>query len=258
MFGLSIAAYFDDYCICEPRAYGTSGKGTLRHLHEKVFGIPLAVGPKDVPPRAVNSFLGVLTDLSRFESQGTVTLKPKPERIEKFVRRIRSAINNYSIPHAECASLCGKLEFTLTAAAGRVGRAALASLYRFCNEGSGAGGDLTIEAEEALRFFFDLLPRLPPRVVRYREAKRRPVVIWTDASYSRTSAAGCLGLVLYDPEVREHVSVVFTAAGVAHVSIIVVPERPTAKKPDSPTSDSPLISREHSSLKSKPTIYLRP
>ena len=44
LFGLWIAAYFDDYCICEPYALGMSGKSALRHLHERC---PVSHSPRE-------------------------------------------------------------------------------------------------------------------------------------------------------------------------------------------------------------------
>ena len=54
----------------------------LRRLHE-LLGIPLADNHKDIPPRAINAFLGVITDLSRSAS-GAAVMRSKPERVAKL------------------------------------------------------------------------------------------------------------------------------------------------------------------------------
>ena len=203
-FGVPCAAYFDDYDVCEPSWATPSGKGVLRRLHEWL-GIPLATNEKDVPPRPVNAFLGVITDLSR-AVQGVVTMRSKPERVAKL---ILSAEKYWAAgpPSDELKHFLGKCEYLHTSAvAGRVGRAAIGMLKRWdhARKGRKLGPDEQEEwdeiAREALEFLVHILPRLPVRVFRFKAKQRKPVILYTDAMYETSTGEARIGIAIFDPE----------------------------------------------------------
>ena len=202
-FGLPVAAYFDDYDICEPLATGRSPKRSLRFLHE-LMGIPLSDGDKDVESKPANPFLGVITDLSRI-CEGLVVMRPKPSRVARLVLGMRKALHDDEFSGGACSRTAGKLEFTVTSAGhGRVGRAALSALraYQRAREKPADGEEgIPHYVRVALEFFIQILPLLPPRVFNLRKAKARPLVVYTDAMYA--AGKGQVGIVIFDPEWRE-------------------------------------------------------
>ena len=215
LFGVACAAYFDDFDTCEPAYAGRSGKDILRSLHgyltlgsddtelQRVPGIldiPLA-SAKDRPMLPVAPFLGVVSDLTAI-SRGIGILSPKPDRVAKLLREIPQILEKGSLPPSHAKKLAGKVFFLLSTAFGRVGRPALASLFRHA-AGPEDGGDepFSWEVRAALEFLLALLPYLPPKRIIFGRRRRRPVLVWTDAAYSRSSdPPGRLGAVVFDPE----------------------------------------------------------
>lgn len=199
LYGSPCAAYFDDYCMVEPLWCRDSAKVALRRVH-RLLGMPLAVGPKDVPMRFANAFLGVIFDLSRFHIDGTVVLKSKPERVAKIVTQMTDSLLVGVLPQWRRKSLAGKLVYT-TGSTGysRVGRAAIRLLYD-----TSESEEISPGLAEALRFFIALLPLLPARLIRLRAKRLRPIVVYTDAMYEdKKSPPGRIGIVIYDPEAPE-------------------------------------------------------
>ena len=207
-FGVPTCSFFDDHDVCEPSHSRGTGKLVLRKLHEWL-GVPLAEGLKDVPPRPVNTFLGVISDLSRFR-EGIAVLRSKPSRVASLVVAVESYLSSGELPSEELKHFLGKCEYVQTSAtAGRVGRAALGMLRagaKASSESSGRGsgesrgslGELTVEA---LLFLLSVLPLLPPRVFSFRVQgpRKPPIVLYTDAMYETSSRRGAIGIALYDP-----------------------------------------------------------
>ena len=107
------------------------------------------------------------------------------------------------LPSGLCASLCGKVEYTASSAAfGRVGRAPLAVLREWQHgQGRKRGRPISEAVREALAFFVQILPSLPPRKFFFRRRKRPPIILYTDAMYDPgKSPAGMVGVVVFDPE----------------------------------------------------------
>ena len=203
-FGIPCGAYFDDYDICGPDWAAASAKVVLRQLH-LWLGVPLAEGLKDVPPREINPFLGVVTDLSQFR-QGIVFMQSKPERIAKLIDSIERYLE-HGIPSAEARHFFGKLEFVRSSAtAGRIGRAAIGILRRATGAGGQSGAlDESVTAavvREALIFLYFLLPRIPRRRFHFcgDRHSRPPIALYTDAMYEAKAAQPArIGVALYDP-----------------------------------------------------------
>ena len=204
-FGLPVAAYFDDYDICEPLSTGRSPKRALNFIHE-LMGVPLSIGDKDVSTRPSNAFLGVITDLSRIV-EGIIVMRSKPSRVAKLVLAMQQACDEGFLSYGECGRMAGKLEYTVTSASsGRVGRAALAALraYQRFQHRQGADdseGWMPDYLWIALQFFIELLPLLPPRVFDLNRRPRSPVIVYTDAMWA--SRAGYVGIVIFDPDHSE-------------------------------------------------------
>ena len=204
-FGVPCAPFFDDYDTCEPCYAGRTGKVVLHTIH-RWLGIPLALGDKDVPFRHANPFLGVISDL-RGVTQDFMDMRAKATRIANIVVTIERFLSSGIAPYGQLESLCGKLEYTLTSSCHmRFGRAAMSALREFLKESKRhhahdpyESDHLTGAAALALHFFLQLLPRLPPRRFLFRQRRRKPVLVYTDASFTRWHGGlGMIGIVIID------------------------------------------------------------
>ena len=53
---------------------------------------------------------------------------------------------------------------------------------------------------EAISFFIALLPIIPPRKFRFKRATRKPIIVYTDAMYTKgASIPAAIGICIYDP-----------------------------------------------------------
>jgi hypothetical protein len=145
---------------------------------------------KDVEMAVHNPSLGVITDFSRFESLGLVTIRPKPSRVAKLVKGLQAALKDDFIPSSQAGKWAGKLEFlTLSSEFHQVGRAAIEE-FRSFRASTRSGGrrssvlerGLPVGLKEAMRFLVILLPRLPPCTIDVRNPIEPLMVIYTDAA----------------------------------------------------------------------------
>ena len=204
-YGVPCAPFFDDYNTCEPCYCGRSGKDALHQIH-RWMGVPLDTGDKDVPFSSATPFLGVITDLSRV-TEAWVTMRAKPERVGRIVASIERFLSSGIAPYGQVESLCGKLEYTLTSSCNmRFGRAALSALREYLKDSKRISDPMEVDhlngpASQALHFFYQLLPLLPPRQFAFRKQQRKPVLVYTDASFTRWGAGvGMIGIVIIDLE----------------------------------------------------------
>ena len=202
IFGVPNAPYFDDTDVTDVRTLCSSAKHCLRRV-SAWSGVPLAVGAKDVRPGFSHPFLGVISDLSRFASHHEVFLRSKPGRVAKIVATCEEALLCGACSRDILVGLCGKVEFCcMSAGYHRVGRAALTAI-RDATKGDWKESDPLPEAVlAALRFLAQMLPCLAPRRFQFRARKRRPIIVYTDAMFSRWGhrRKGAMGAVIYDRE----------------------------------------------------------
>ena len=215
-FGVNVAAYFDYFATVEPAFAGRSGKHVL-HALGVLMGSSLS-SEKDVPMRSLNVFLGVVADLSGFVPHATVTLTPKPERVKAIVSALRAAVAaNHFESWADVARWCGKVEYLACSTGyGRCGRAPLAAIRAWAKSRRGDrhkpsdSHDFTEAVAEAISFFIALLPLIPPRKFRFRRAARKPIIVYTDAMYTKgATIPAAIGICIYDPYAKhkwEHAS----------------------------------------------------
>ena len=192
--------YYDDYCTVDPHAGGDSAKRALTRLMRRL-GFPFTEDPKKcIPMRRSVTFVGVVTDLARF-FDGIVEYALKPGRAEKIGARITGLLEARVASSAARASLVGKLQFALSALYGHVGRGALRAIID--SDGDASHGT---PLWAALSFFLTFLPTLRGRVRRLGPARRRLVLVWSDAMYTRSAAgseanlsdATGIGFIAYD------------------------------------------------------------
>jgi len=231
-FGVPTAHYVDDFQVIDVAAAKSSGQDVVYEIHCQVgdgiaAGQPRAVisAPaielaKRKPMAPSNQGLGVVVDLSKAHTEGTVTFLPSANRIKHILEMWASAKRSNRMTTGEASTLRGKRQFLLECAQGRVGRASSLSLV----QREYYDGEQT-EFSEALQHAYDfdaaLLPNLPLRVELVEPSDVRPLLVYTDAMFRprkrkrrdcdddvleawKAKFVSKLGIVLYDPHCDPH------------------------------------------------------
>ena len=229
LFALIVDHYYDDFILPDLEAGLRSsldvledfilmcGNGSRRAEFQPVRS-PELDPKKTKEPLRSNVVLGVTADLSSASSTPpSVRFRAESERIQSVLAAFRAAYARGTLRPHEASSLRGKLFFVLSSAFGMVGRAATLPLvqrqYRDSRPFSFLPGS---ELHHSLLFFEALLPSLPPLHVPLLQSRRRPLLVYTDASFSTKRAragdhsrecrdphahlVGFLGAVVYDPD----------------------------------------------------------
>ena len=128
-------------------------------------------------------------------------MRVRPDRVSRLVQRLEEVVDEGSMPASIAASINGKLQFTLSWAFGRFGRAALQPLTEaMSSRGAWRGGPLTAGQRASLRFFVSILPELPKHVVRLAEMERRPSLLLSDARWEEDDDdPAAIGFLLATP-----------------------------------------------------------
>ena len=147
-------------------------------------------------------FCGVVTDFSHLAERGEVSVCVDEERRRKVALMCEEG--QAALPPSAASQLHGKLQFTLSWAFGRVGRAALQPISRRAQSKRRFHSEVTPAIRRALSFLKDVVEQLPPRVISLDVAARSPVLIWSDAMWEAEAmepAGG--GFVIVIPEEGE-------------------------------------------------------
>ena len=205
IFAVMVGQYFDDYMTIDTVAGGTSAQDSLILCHDLVG--PSLIEPKKHKAMAdYNVGLGHEIDVSWVCAEYAVYVRCTPDRIEKVLHAFFIArAANYLSP-GDASTIRGKLGFLLTAAAGRVGRAATQPLLQreYFDRDFSFGAAMRDMAE----FFEALLPRLPALRIPIEHDDRPPVILYTDAMYNppsshRSAQVSRLGAVTFHPDFAE-------------------------------------------------------
>jgi len=225
--GVPTAHYVDDFQIVDVAAAKASGQDIVYEIHCQV-GDGIAAGQprpfisspavelaKRKPMAPSNIGLGVMVDLSKAHTEGTVAFMPSANRVKHILEMWAKAKRSNRMTSGEASTLRGKRQFLLECAQGRVGRASSLSLV----QREYHDGDET-EFSEALQHAYEfdaaLLPNLPFRVELVEPPNVRPLLVYTDAMFRprKRKRRDCdddvleawkarfvskLGIVLYDP-----------------------------------------------------------
>ena len=224
--------YYDDFIVPDLQIAGRSGLDSIEtiilHLADGVRRSPRALvrAPELDPEKTEetapsNTLLGVVCDLSRAHlPEAVVSFRVDAERVAAVLASFETAFAAGTLSPHEASRLRGKLFFVLSAAFGAVGRAATLPLvqrqYRDTSHSFLAGSEL----HHSLLFFQALLPRLPRLSLAVVPSDEPPLLIYTDASFSRKrnlrrlgasaavdlpggSLSGALGAVVFDPVTNE-------------------------------------------------------
>ena len=211
LLGVSCSRYFDDFA-CAEAAFAKGGQQLLRDyaalLRLRFAGAYLGEPhSKSVGPAAVNTFLGVTHDFTRFPREQVSTACVDAARLLDLASDIQSILEAGSFAaSAGPLKLAGRLQFTLSWGVGRFGRAALNPLH------AAAAGGRSERISDALRAALEFIqallvdpvtgvPRLQPRVFRHRRSRRPAVLVWSDARWEADDEkpAG-LGFVVFFPK----------------------------------------------------------
>jgi hypothetical protein len=200
-FAIAMAAYIDDNMIVDL----VSGKDSAQESvvgQYGAIGIPLAPEKrKRLAQRQVE--LGVVCDLSNANTDGVVSLSPTEGRKEAILQDLRAARDKNYMSSGEAQRMSGRLGFLLSTAFKRVGRAATQPLIQRAHIDVETG--FSESMEHMLEFFEVLFPLIPPKIinvfpVRTQAAQTKPLIMYTDACFSREYAG--LGAVLIMPSGR--------------------------------------------------------
>ena len=161
---------------------------------------------KHQPLRAANKLLGVNANLASVHlPHGYAAFTATESRVGNILRMLTEGKERNCLEPGTAEEIVGKLGFTLQTAAIRVGRAVIGVLSKHAHGTSSAWHP---ELSEVLAFLLVVLPLLPPLLVYMQRDKRRPVYLYTDASYVRKHGNfgpgdGKLGIWLVDLEPPE-------------------------------------------------------
>ena len=205
IFGITASHYFDDYSITEPDWCEASGQEVLIEMHKQI-GFSMAEH-KHEPLAEKNVFLGSETDFSTVAQDGFIRCRPKEGRVKKILKILSDILDSGLMSPATAASVRGKLQFTLSTAYGRVGRAALSGFVSRQYSASDSS-ELTDDLRACIEFFLELLPKLPDKKIPISAREQEPpLLVWSDASYEyekdRNKRVGRLGFVVYDPRTKK-------------------------------------------------------
>lgn len=186
--------YYDDFPTCEPSFAADSGQLFLQEV-QRLAGFPMSI-KKMVKPKRCGVFLGLTTDFARLRQEGIVEMYLDQERAEAYNTEIMRVRMFEALYRCTAEKLCGKLEWALCT---RLGRAMLAPIRHRANDRRGLS-TITTAIDLSLRYFFDLLPRLPRRKIRLRGRLFPCIKVWTDAMWEPESEAPArIGIVVYVP-----------------------------------------------------------
>ena len=206
--------YFDDIATAEPswasapcpksELFPTgenSVQACLWFIHATI-GFPLAAAKKR-ELAAIITFLGVISDFSRWWSHGEAQLYTSDDRKALVNNVVARCLAAKSISRQECESLTGKLGFLLLWSAGKFGRAVLRPLYDYVTTPSTSSWSNALHY--ALAFVAVIIMKLPRAVFRFKTKPRPTVKVWTDACWEPDAVepAG-IGVVLFFPEYTDN------------------------------------------------------
>jgi hypothetical protein len=202
--------YCDDYATPDFKLASAPDCGAASGLAALHAAIGLILQPdKHQPPAAINTFLGVVCDVSRAHtSQPFVEFRPSAQRTDGVLAMLDEGAACGLSPHS-AQVIKGKISWILQSAWGCVGRAAAQPLVsraggrKFLLPGGRAPPPETHEWTPALQdmteFFRTLFRSLPPLRAFLGIPRRAPVVVYSDAQYSVDGRKG-LGVIITDVE----------------------------------------------------------
>ena len=201
-FGVAAANYVDDQCAIDFLNAGDSARRCIWQLHH---GLGSRLDrDKSLLLAASNVFLGVRVSLQHVFTRGYASCEATRERCDGILASLHQCRERGRLEEGDISRLRGKLGFCSRSSAYRVGRAAFGALRRHSARSS---SEWTRDLDMLFAFLDVVLRALPALLVFMRRDERRPVHLYTDASYERRGGRprdgdGVIAVVLVDPSAR--------------------------------------------------------
>ena len=186
--GICCSKFFDDFTVVEWLTSAERSHESLKELMG-VLGMPFEP-EKDIPVSFTYVFLGVESHFGEGPCEH-VRMRVRPDRVERLTEHIEDLLGGDVLSSALAASLCGRLQFTLSWGFCRWGRAAMQPFTRRASE---KGRPSTVEKamtraeRSALAFYASALPSIPPYFFQVAPDQVRPALIWSDGASEPTDA----------------------------------------------------------------------
>ena len=181
LFAVICDQYFDDYMILDILVGADSAQTALGLCHDLVGQ---SLEPKKSQPMATgNKGLGNLIFMGNVHAEYAVWIMTTTDRREKVLAMLDAARCARHLTPADASTIRGKIGFLLTAAWGKVGRAATQPLLQ--REYYDTDYSFSPALDAMCEFFEALLPDLPALCIPIVPDPRPPVVLYTDAMFRR-------------------------------------------------------------------------
>ena len=185
------AVYYDDYPLFSPRSSAGALDGLVSEFLDCLGFGHAKTGSKGLPFQPAFNVLGINIDLGRV-SEGIVTLKNKPGRIDRICREFDKAVSDEALTLHHSQVLHGLLNFAGGFYSGRGVRhlgSELLDLRRLS-----AAHDF-VKLRDLAEKAREVLHGTPPRELRC-DFVREPICVWTDGSWEDGNSG--IGAVVYD------------------------------------------------------------
>ena len=185
------AVYYDDYPLFSPRSSAGALDGLISEFLDCLGFGHAKTGSKGLPFQPAFNVLGINIDLGRV-SEGIVTLKNKPGRIDRICREFDKAVSDEALTLHHSQVLHGLLNFAGGFYSGRGVRHLgfeLLDLRRLS-----AAHDF-VKLRDLAEKAREVLHGTPPRELRC-DFVREPICVWTDGSWEDGNSG--IGAVVYD------------------------------------------------------------
>ena len=195
LLAIVCGAYFDDLFDIAFRSIAPASQEALLHILS-LAGAPPAPD-KTQPPRSSFGYLGASFDFSSIFDDGIITCGPTHASVQKMQDAVELAAETSQLSPAQASKLRGQAGWTGSLLHGKCGRLAL----RFLKQRQYAkDGDRTLSLQQLreLRLLIAIAKQAPIRHLNILQPPRRPVVIYSDASFEN-GVAKC-GWVVFPPE----------------------------------------------------------
>ena len=192
--GAPVTNFFDDYVLVAPAPIAKFMYKGMKNVLE-ILGWTLKEDSINDPETQFTG-LGVVFEFG--EDARTITVKNKKSRMEKLEKEIHKITDKEGpmlLSLAQVSVLRGKMVFSISQIAGRVGAIPLNLLSKH------NGGRIKEDLRRALLWWVEAaVHRAKPRTVKVGD-ERRPILIFTDGAHEETVTG--YGGVMIDPESSE-------------------------------------------------------
>ena len=206
VLGIVASNFVDDVDVVALDVVGGVPQRALRRFF-KIMGMPFS-DAKHIPWGLTRVFCGVVTDFSLMRLRGVVKIYVDKARRDGIIELISSALETQELYPKAAATLAGKLQFSLSWAFGRVGKAAMQPINKRAEMEDTRHGKVSPGIVRSLNFLRDVVSELPPRILSIERPWRPPVLVWTDAMYEAKAAVpargGFIVIVPEEGDVPEH------------------------------------------------------